>query len=283
MFAKAFMIAATVMVQSPTAPAPGPVLAKLPAPARTAPAPAPVPAPTPTSASIATPFDLPLAPRMPLEVAAATPASQIVSKVQAFYKNTTQFSAVFRQTYVNKGFGDKSIKDGRLYVQKPGKMRWDYQGKGKGPRSSFVSDGTTAWLVDFDNKQYAVKKLDESVEPVAISFLHGKGNLLTEFNASMDTTNRFGTKTDRVVKLIPKKPSAQYRELYLVVDPGNFRVKESIIIESGGNTNHFKFYEPDFAKNIDAKSFYVDVKALKGKHFSKMNPSSTAAGPAPKK
>jgi outer membrane lipoprotein-sorting protein len=134
-------------------------------------------------------------------------------------------------------------------------------------------------LVDFDNKQYAVKNLDESVEPVAISFLHGKGNLLTDFNAAMDTTNRYGAKTDHVVKLTPKTPSAQYKQLYLVVDPGNFRVKEWIIIEAGGNTNQFKFYQPDFKKGIAAKLFYVDVKTLKKQHYSKMNPSAAAAPP----
>jgi outer membrane lipoprotein-sorting protein len=283
MFAKAFMIAATVMVQSPAAPAPGPVLAKVPAaPARTPAAPALPALPTPEPISIATPFRLPLAPSDPTRVAAATPANQIVGKVQAFYKNTTQFTAAFRQTYINKGFGDKSIKDGRLYVQKPGKMRWDYQGKGKGLRSSFISDGTTAWLVDFDNKQYAVKTLNDSIEPVAISFLYGKGNLLTDFSASVDKSNRYGTKTDHVIKLIPKTLSAQYKQLYLVVDPGNYRVKESIIIEAGGNTNQFKFYEPEFDKSIGAKFFYVDTKNLQKQHFSKMNPSAASATAAGK-
>ena len=37
-------------------------------------------------------------------------------------------------------------------------------------------------------------------------------------------TGTYGGKTDHVLKLTPKAPSAQYKLLYLVVDPGTSRV-----------------------------------------------------------
>ena len=55
-----------------------------------------------------------------------------------------------------------------------------------------------------------------------------------------------------MLKLTPKKPSAQYKTLYLVADPTQFRVKESVIIDASNNVNHFQFYAPDFEKPIDA-------------------------------
>jgi hypothetical protein len=82
--------------------------------------------------------------------------------------------------------------------------------------------------------------------PVAVSFLYGTGDLAKEFNAEIDKTGTYGTKGDLVLKLSPKQPSAQYKNLYLVANPTDFHVKESIIIDSSNNTNHFMFYEPDF-------------------------------------
>lgn len=285
MFAKAFMIACTVAVQSSPAPQAQPVLATAPA-ARPAPAtpaaPAPLPLPVPAEpASVANPFEAPMievsVPMTPTRVAAAS-ATRVVADVQKFYNQTKQYQAIFRQTYTNKAFGQKTVKDGKVYIKKPGKMRWEYKGK-KGLRSLFVSDGTNAWMVEFDNKQYAHQALNNSVLPVAITFLYGKGNLTSDFVPGIDTSGKYGSKADHVLRLVPKKPSAQYKELYLVVDPANYRVKESIVVEGNGNVNHFKFYQPDTGKAIADAFFIVNVKSLKAKNYRKINPAKGQTTP----
>ncbi|HLU68744.1 MAG TPA: outer membrane lipoprotein carrier protein LolA, partial [Kofleriaceae bacterium] len=63
----------------------------------------------------------------PVRVAQATAApartaSAVVDRVQAFYRDTQQLSAVFRQTTRNETFGKTSTSDGRVYLKKPGKM-----------------------------------------------------------------------------------------------------------------------------------------------------------------
>ncbi len=107
------------------------------------------------------------------------------------------------------------------------------------------------------------KSLQQDLMPVAVTFLYGKGDLKGEFNAEIDTKSSYGGKGDYVLKLTPKKPSAQYKSLYLVADPTQFRVKESVIVDSSSNINHFQFYAPDFAKPIDAiKTFEFDDKSV---------------------
>jgi len=66
-----------------------------------------------------------------------------------------------------------------------------------------------------------------------------------------------------VLKLTPKTPSTQFKTLFLVVDPGNFRVKQSIVLEGNGNVNHFMFYEPDFSKDLPDSLFWVNEAELK--------------------
>lgn len=163
-------------------------------------------------------------------------ADQMVAKVQAYYTGITKLQADFRQIYDNTVVGKKSTSDGKVYIAKPGKMRWDY----KKPNRFFISDGTTLWVYEEANKQAFKQSLKDQVLPVAITFLYGKGDLASDFTAAPDP-GAYGGKKDWVVKLTPKQPSAQYKHLWLVIDPKDGHVKESIILEVSGNTNHFKF------------------------------------------
>lgn len=203
-----------------------------------------------------------------LDVAVAPTAGDILDKVQAFYAQTKQLTAKFRQSVTNATFGDTATSDGRVWIKKPGKMRWDYNGKprqGKTTvRKSFLSDGAMLWLVEHDNKQVFRQDLEQNMLPVAVSFLYGKGDLKRDFNAVMETSKKYGTGTDLVLKLTPKKPSAQYKNLFLVVDPTNHRVKQSIIIDSNDNINEFRFYEPDLEKEVKDAWFVFNEKSVKG-------------------
>lgn len=186
-------------------------------------------------------------------------ADQVVSKVQAFYVGTAQLKAKFRQEYTNITFGKKSISDGLVWIKKPGKMRWDYFERRRNTKS-FLSDGTTLWAAEHDNKQVFKKDLENDMLPVAVTFLYGQGDLAKDFSAALDP-GAYGAATDYVVKLTPRAPSAQYKNLWLVVDPSNFRVKQSIVLEASGNTNHFRFFEPDTKATVKDSWFVFNELA----------------------
>jgi len=192
-------------------------------------------------------------------------ANQIVDKVQGFYAEIKQVTASFRQAVTNDTFGSTKTSDGTVWIMKPGKMRWDYLEKKKNKvqvKKSFISNGSNLYVVEHDNMQVVKKNLKQDLMPVAVSFLYGKGDLKTEFNAALDSSGKYGAKGDFVLKLTPKKPSAQYKNLFLVVNPSDFRVTQSVIIDSSNNINHFRFYAPNFKKPIDAKWFEFDEKSV---------------------
>jgi outer membrane lipoprotein carrier protein len=205
---------------------------------------------------------------------ATSDANDVVAKVQKFYLGVQQVTVKFRQTVSYDIMGKPKPSDGTLYISKPGKMRWDYleeklvDGKRETrKKEEFISDGTTAWVVQHQNKQYIKKSVNQNLLPVAVSFLYGTGDLAKEFNAEMDTSNKWGDKDDLVVKLTPKQPSAQYKNLFLVVAPATdaapYHVKGSIIIDASNNTNQFMFYQPDWKTPIDDKLFQFDPRSVK--------------------
>jgi outer membrane lipoprotein carrier protein len=225
------------------------------------PAPKAVPHAPPPQPAIVTVVPLVAAPG-----ATAPNANGVVDNVQKFYANIKQVTASFRQAVTNDTFGSTKTSDGTVWIMKPGKMRWDYLEKKKDKtevKKSFISNGSYLYVVEHDNMQVVKKNLQQDLMPVAVSFLYGKGDLKTEFNAELDTTGKYGSKGDYVLKLTPKKPSAQYKNLYLVVNPSDYRVTQSIIIDSSNNTNHFRFFAPDFEKAIDAKWFDFNEKSVK--------------------
>ena len=204
----------------------------------------------------------------PTAVAAAAPASavEVVDKVQKFYGSIQQVSAKFRQAVTYDTFGSTKTSDGTVFIQKPGKMRWDYLEKKKTNivvKKSFISNGSYLYMVEHDNRQVMKKNLGQDLMPVAVSFLYGKGDLKAEFTAELDKSGKYGSKEDITLKLTPKKASAQYKNLYLVVATTDFHVTQSVIIDSSNNVNHFRFFAPDFQKPIKASWFEFDERSVK--------------------
>ncbi len=204
----------------------------------------------------------------PTAVAAApaATAAEALDRVQKFYASINQVSAKFRQAVTYDTFGSTKTSDGTVFIQKPGKMRWDYLDKKKTSvvvKKSFISNGSYLYMVEHDNKQVMKKNLGQDLMPVAVSFLYGKGDLKAEFTAEIDKTGKYGSKEDITLKLTPKKPSAQYKNLYLVVATKDFHVTQSVIIDSSNNVNHFRFFAPDFEKPIKATWFEFDERSVK--------------------
>jgi outer membrane lipoprotein carrier protein len=211
----------------------------------------------------------------PLFAAAGVPSTptEVVDRVQQFYAGIKQVTAQFRQAVTNNTFGSTKTSDGTVWIMKPGKMRWDYLEKKKDPanpgkeivevKKSFISNGSNLYVVEHDNKQVMKKSLQQDLMPVAVSFLYGKGDLRAEFNAEIDKTGKYGEKDDIVLRLTPKQPSAQYKNLYLVVSPKDFHVSQSVIVDSSSNVNHFRFFAPDFEKPVKDSYFEFDERSVK--------------------
>lgn len=238
------------------------------------------PAPAPSAL-----YTSPTAPAPAAAPATAAPSSApaVVDKVQQFYAGIKQVSAQFRQAVTNDTFGSTKTSDGVVWLMKPGKMRWDYLEKRKNEtvvKKSFISNGTTLYVVEHDNKQVVKKNLQQDLMPVAVSFLYGKGDLKAEFSPEIDKSGKYGDKDSIVLKLTPKQPSAQYKNLFLVVSPSDFHVSQSIIVDSSNNVNHFRFFAPDFEKPVKPSSFEFDERSVKNYRIIDPDAQKDAAAPA---
>src|SRR5207253_10494856 len=82
-----------------------------------------------------------------LAVPAKDPGRAIARRVQAFYAQTKDFSAGFRQHYTYVAIGRVEESEGVVQVKKPGRVSWDYA---KPDRRILYIEDCTLWICRTD-------------------------------------------------------------------------------------------------------------------------------------
>ncbi len=193
-------------------------------------------------------------------------ATGVANAVQAFYDQTSDVSAAFHQTYVNKIYKRTDRSSGRVVFKKPGMMRWDYsQPNGK----IIVSSGKQLLIYepgeDGDQGQVMEQAITQAQLPQALSFLMGAGRLADDFTFRLLDAQGEGFPSGDVLELRPKQPTPHYdRILFYVERSAALRglVRRVLIIDSSGNRNRFDFSALKFNSGAGADVF--QWKAPKG-------------------
>src|SRR5580698_5073340 len=107
----------------------------------------------------------------------ATPATD----VEKLLDGVQSWSADFTQT-IDDGHG-KIVRSaaGKIYLQKPGKFRWDYS---KPSAQTIVADGKDIWLYDQDLQQANVREMDVSLSSTPAVLLSGGATVSSQFDVS---------------------------------------------------------------------------------------------------
>jgi outer membrane lipoprotein carrier protein len=178
--------------------------------------------------------------------AAAAPATAqanldlhtVIDRMQKRYDQAKDFRARFSQNYSRAAVGRSTVSTGTVALKKPGRMRWDYD---KPEPRMFVSNGQTLWLYEPTEKQAFKQDLKNSQLPAALAFLMGKGKIADEFDVTFAKDAKQGRPGDYRLALTPKQPQSSYKSILFVVDPVSFLVRETVLVDPQGNTNHFIF------------------------------------------
>ena len=112
--------------------------------------------------------------------AAAAPASP-TTEVEKYLNGITTWSADFAQT-IDDGHG-KVVRSaaGKLYLQKPGRFRWDYV---QPSEQLILADGKQIWFYDKDLQQANVRAMDASLANTPAVLLSGGGSVSSQFDVT---------------------------------------------------------------------------------------------------
>jgi outer membrane lipoprotein carrier protein len=132
------------------------------------------------------------------------------------YNHLQTLEAEFTEIY--QGTGMDRTESGKLWLKKPGKMRWEYRSP---EEKLFVSDGRDGWLYLPSQKQVrksSMKSFDDLRSPLA--FLLGKTKLEKELSGlSFAPDIQTWHSDDVILRGVPAALSDRVREVLLEITP----------------------------------------------------------------
>jgi outer membrane lipoprotein carrier protein len=149
--------------------------------------------------------------------AADSDPSKIAARVDHRYNHLTTLKARFQESYAGAGMTRKEAGD--LWLQKPGKMRWQYE---QPTPKLFIVDGKNAYFYVPSERQarrMPAKRLDDFRSP--IRYLLGHTKLQSEFaklSLSQEAPKQAG---DVVLEGIPKGMEDRVQRVLLEITPAN--------------------------------------------------------------
>ncbi len=158
-------------------------------------------------------FPIPLFSYSPLSASGELDA--LIARIEKRYGNMRGLAAEFEQSYNGAGVREKRER-GRLFLQRPRKMRWEYEPK---PGKLFVVNNREVWFYAPEDRvatRADASKISDARFPFL--FLLGQKNLRGEFReiafAAQDAGASGGRRT---LRLIPKRKDTGIREMFLEV------------------------------------------------------------------
>ncbi len=143
-------------------------------------------------------------------------------------------SCTFVQTYAPAGFAETAPETGKLVLQAPDRVRFDYDGpEGK----VFTFDGTSGRQYVAADRQLVVRKLAPADrERLPIVFLESAEALLARYDAAEKAADNGLVE----IVLTPKKPGGP-KSVSLLAIAATGEVKRLVLVDNAGNRTAFTF------------------------------------------
>jgi len=168
---------------------------------------------------------------------------ELVKKLQARYEQTKDFQADFQQTTRIEGFATPLTSGGKMYLKKPGLLRWDY--REPDVEEIYVNRNDVMMYVP-EHKQVLVGKLTQMAASQApLQLLQGVAKLDEEFDIEPGKAGERGEGGLPLVTLTPKAadadPTRTLTKIVVEVQPKTHYIKSVTIHEVSGNISTFRF------------------------------------------
>jgi outer membrane lipoprotein carrier protein len=177
----------------------------------------------------------------------------ILDRLQRRYEATKSFSAKFAEQIAPVG-GSKLEREGTVYFQRPGRMRWNFEGS---DGETIVSDGKTLYTYQPDLNQVIETPIDRAfASSSAASFLLGIGKLQRDFKASVPAN----APADGLVH-VSLKPREAGSTIELGLDPKTYDIATFRLIDQLGDVTALRFTGLKRNVALDADLFVFKVPA----------------------
>lgn len=151
------------------------------------------------------------------------------AQVQQFFSNLHTLQADFAQQVVDSNNQLLQSSQGRMWIMRPGRFRWDYETP---YRQQLVADGEHLWSYDEDLEQVTVQAAADVLTATPAMLLSGEQPL--------DDVFIIETSDPDSIRLTPKSDDSNVTGLQLYFADG--LLQRIVAQDSFGNTTTFDFF-----------------------------------------
>ena len=153
----------------------------------------------------------------------------LVRRIESRYGRMRGLAAEFEQTYSAPGARARRER-GRLFLQRPRRMRWEYDPK---PGKLFIVNGGDVWFYVPADREVIHAKTNAVSDPrFPFLFLLGQTNLRRDFR-SVELVDQQSAEGVRLLRLVPRTNAYGLREILLEVFTDGRISRVKLLDESG--------------------------------------------------
>jgi outer membrane lipoprotein carrier protein len=176
---------------------------------------------------------------LPAPVRAGDPVKDLVRKVEARYQKTTDLTAEFSQSTDIMGFAKPLQSAGRVYIKRPGKLRWDYLAPTL--EQIFVDNDKVQFYIP-EHKQVMVGQLSKMANSQApLQLLQGIGRLDRHYLVTAAPHGATGSGGLPLLSLTLHDGGPDHPRIVVEVDPGSYFLRRVELHDVNGNVSTFTF------------------------------------------
>ncbi|HEU5409194.1 MAG TPA: outer membrane lipoprotein carrier protein LolA [Nitrospira sp.] len=179
----------------------------------------------------------------PIDEKAWREVREVVKQLQARYEKTKDLQADFSQKTKIEGFERPVTSAGKVYIKKPGRLRWDYLDPAI--EQIYVNQDDVKVYVP-EHKQVLVGKLTQMAASKApLELLQGASKLDESFEIEPTTGKDRGAGGTPLITLIPKvkeqESTQNLQKIIVEVFPKTHYIRTVSLHEISGNVAVFEF------------------------------------------
>jgi outer membrane lipoprotein carrier protein len=168
---------------------------------------------------------------------------EVVKQLQARYEKTKDLQADFSQKTKIEGFERPVTSSGKVYIKKPGHLRWDYLDPAS--EQIYVNQDDVKVYVP-EHKQVLVGKLTQMAASKApLELLQGAAKLDESFDVEPTVGKERGVGGIALITLIPKakehESTQNLQKVVVEVFPKTYFIRMVTLHEVSGNVAVFEF------------------------------------------
>ena len=194
---------------------------------------------------------------------------EVMKHLQARYEKTKDLQADFTQKTTIEGFERPMTSSGKVYIKKPGRLRWNYLDPSA---EDIYVQGDDVKVYVPEHKQVLVGKLTHMAASRApLELLQGAAKLDASFEAEPTPGKSRGVGGIRLVTLVPKSHDAEahgtVQRIVVEVFPKTYFIRSLSLHEVSGNVSNFEFSSLQSNMGLDddlfVPKFPPDVEVVK--------------------